>query len=357
VSKPRTLIITGAGASTQLGRNGEAMPQMAGWAERLRHEIGHNLTVMTTLDQADDGPSFEATLGALFRFAESLPDVDSFAAMARQPPGHDQTWEAHLHQAAVHVRQNLAEFMGHLHRSLFDNFGPAQIDDGKAHAAYAALFARLGIDAARDELILATTNYDRSIERSFFVEGLPLRTGFVADGVNAPTLTAADLGTFSAGRPAAIYLHGAVGWYRHGDDIISMPANLGYQQAQGDPAVLYPGPDKDVGRIQTKELWDEFVGAVASADRILVLGHSLHDDHLVDALATASAPLAVTYFSQQAPIAPSTAQAERNEERIANCLPQATLVAATFGPEPSFDDPALKRWVDAGKQHAASRGH
>jgi hypothetical protein len=89
VSKARTLIITGAGASAELGHDDASMPLMATWAQRLREEIGRSLTTMSTLDQAKTGPEFEDTLGALFRFAETLDEAERFAGMARQGAGPD----------------------------------------------------------------------------------------------------------------------------------------------------------------------------------------------------------------------------------------------------------------------------
>jgi hypothetical protein len=353
VTRARTLIITGAGASAGLGRDDIAMPLMADWAHRLREEIGAELTEMSTLNHAQTGPEFEETLGALFRFAESLEDANRFAGMARQPPGHDHAWQNTLRQALGFGRANLDRFMERLHHSLFANFGPDRINVGSAHAAYYDLFERLDLTIGKDQLIVATTNYDRSIELAFGAASVPLRTGFSSDGVHTPLLNADGLGTFRSEQPSVLYLHGAVGWYRRANGIIRMPADAGYQDIHGAPAVLYPGPDKDIGRVETRELWDEFATAAAEADRILVLGHSLHDDHLVSVLRDVSAPLAVTYYSLQQPSASASEIAVREEQRIADLLPEATPIAASFGPSSSFDMDTLHGWL-AHAEHLAA---
>ena len=274
------LLITGAGASRDLNAaDAEPLPLMQDWATRLRAALGPGLAQMTTLDKAETGPDFEETLGALFRWRDSLGDAGRFAGMASPTPHQaDASWINQVQQGVTHARANLQEVESKLHKSLFDEFGPQRLDPEKCVAAYESLLNQIG--GSRPNLVWATTNYDRSPEIALG-ETTDVRTGVRPHRFRSSHLQPSGIGTFS-NTPSVIYLHGAVGWYVTSDgSITSAAADAGFNETLGRPAVLYPDPTKEIERTETAELWQEFRTAVGLAGHILIIGHSLNDPHLV----------------------------------------------------------------------------
>lgn len=338
----RLLLITGAGASTDLSSDpSHPLPLMGDWAERLREKLGGPLSQMACLDAAKDGIEFEETLGALFRWLDTIPLAHRFRRLAR---AHEDMEESHpgafanyLHAAERHG----VTIRARLHESLFDEFGPDRIDDQKARRAYSRLLARLTDGSVtggvpKVPLICATTNYDRSLE-VVFGPNRRVRTGFEAHQFRTPVLDPRDLGKFEPDSPAVLYLHGAVGWYRRDDgNIISMPADQGYNPTHGSPAVLYPSPDKEIAQAETLALWDEFRQALAQATHVFVLGHGLNDAHLVAAIKESRARIAVTYRADD--------KGDAKAQRILDLLPNALPVACEFGEKPVIEEPVVDEW-------------
>lgn len=197
------------------------------------------------------------------------------------------------------------------------------------------------------ELVVATTNYDRSIEIAFEEMGVALRTGFRPGLSFVPaTLDAKDLGEFREGSPSVIYLHGAVGWQINDEGAIaSRPASEKFNPTLGRPAVLYPDPTKEVERDETRDLWTEFRSALAAADVVLVLGHSLNDPHLRDALAEQQHRARIGVVRHAANGSAKALGAEKRGE-ITELLPEATVIAGEFGPEPKLDKKAVRVLFD-----------
>jgi hypothetical protein len=240
------------------------------------------------------------------------------------------------------AKRNGGTIRTRLHESLFEEFGPDRIDDTKTNNAYIRLFGRLMGTARTGEplpfpLIWATTNYDRSPEVALATLG-SVRTGFVAHGFRTPVLQPRDLGVFDRARPAVLYLHGAVGWHRRAaGDIIAMPADQGYNRTLGSPAVLYPGPDKEIARAETVELWEEFDRALGEASHVFVLGHGLNDAHLVAAINRSAARVAVTYHPGD--------DIAAKARRITDILPGALPVACDFSEKPEIEQPVVDEWI------------
>jgi hypothetical protein len=335
------LLITGAGASRDLNAaDTQPLPLMQDWARRLRDELGPGLAAMTTLDKAETGPEFEETLGALFRWRDSLDDVGRFAGMA-SPTFHqaDGAWIGQVQQAVTNGRQNLQEVESKLNKSLFDEFGPQRLDPEKCVGAYKSLLDQFGGHAPN--LVWATTNYDRSPEMALG-ETSAVRTGVQPHGFRSPHLQPSGIGTFSRS-PSVIYLHGAVGWYVTSDgSITATPADAGFNSTLGRPAVLYPDPSKEVERTETAELWQEFGTALTLADHVLIIGHSLNDPHLVAALREPS-DKRVGYVV----FAEDQASSHEAAAEIRQRLPKgATLIPGRFGPEPWLEPDSLSKWRD-----------
>ncbi|HEV7772103.1 MAG TPA: hypothetical protein VGO48_02305 [Conexibacter sp.] len=344
----RLLLITGAGASHRLSLiEDEPLPLMHDWALRLRAKIGPGFSSMTGLSGATDGVEFEETLGALFRWSDSLVDIERFRLMCKEKPDQNNHYPDIFSQAVGNARHNMGSFQGRLHESLFDEFGPERVDADKAVSAYRTLFEALGLsgEVLPDQLVCATTNYDRSLEMALAELTGSVRTGFVMQAFRSSVLEPLGLGAFQTNEPALLYLHGAVGWYRQQGSIISMPADQGFNPTLGTPAVLYPSPEKDIQRSETVQLWDEFRKAVSEATHILVLGHALNDAHLVRELRTAPGQLAVTFYAP-GPIASGEAldRSDQDAKRIKKLLPTAVPIGVSFAADCRIHSDPVARW-------------
>jgi hypothetical protein len=346
----KLLLITGAGASRNLSADPSMpMPLMADWAETLRADLGPDLARMATLTGAASGADFEETLGALFRWYDQLDQAKRFAGMARTNYT-DAKSQTSFERGISNARKHFQLVLKSLHQSLFQEFGPNRIDGEQARQAYEQLFAVIG-DSAGDspQIICATTNYDRSLEAGLEAMGRSVRMGFKPHSYRTPTLDPTGLGVFQRNTINVLYLHGAVGWYKRGSRITSLAADAPFNASLGDPAVLYPGPDKDVGRTETVELWHEFQAAVGEATHIFVLGHALNDAHLVDALKGAGGKVAVSVYpvdSNGEPILPDEIGDLPQTAFVCARLPEAHAIGVDFGPVCAIDEPALTNWQE-----------
>jgi hypothetical protein len=206
---------------------------------------------------------------------------------------------------------------------------------------YGALFDLIGSNPP-ENLICATTNYDRSLEFAFDRVGMIARTGFTPHPFLSSQLEPPGLGQFQENAPSVIYLHGAVGWYVTSEGFITAgAADRGFNSTLGRPAVLYPDPTKEIERTETAELWQEFTAALATATHLLVIGHSLNDPHLLKALNRVADKVQLGYvlYTPKDHEASSKASASVNK-----LLPGATIIPGAFGPEPWFDGDAFARW-------------
>lgn len=342
----RTLIVTGAGASRYLGADERPLPLMPDWSSNLTSRLGPELSAALELGDDLDGEQFERRLGRLFALRKSLNEFEWAAQIASPPPHHDQGLPTKTREAIGVIRGNLATLTSTLHESLFELFGPARIDAAAASMAYFDLFRMLELTAVAEEppsnLILATTNYDRSVEIAFEHLGIyqSLRTGQDGQKWSTPKLRPAGLGTYQDLRPSLLYLHGAVGWYQNANDEIScLASDEGFNSVHGTPAVLYPDDRKDVVGSATSAIWEEFRNAANLADRILVLGHSLHDSALVETLNSSPAALGVCFHSQS-----KTSAAVK---RIDSLIPGAIPIGIDFRVGLKVDRAALELWRSA----------
>jgi hypothetical protein len=130
-----------------------------------------------------------------------------------------------------------------------------------------------------------------------------------------------------------LHLHGAVGWYERGGDVVLENAEDGHDPNRGTPVVLYPDPQKEpIANAVVAELWREFDFAVSNTKNVLVIGHSLHDRMLVDRLQNLSPKqrLAVSIFSAD------------ELRRITKLLPNASVFKLDFKPGVSLSKAVLK---------------
>jgi hypothetical protein len=208
-----------------------------------------------------------------------------------------------------------------INSTLYDQFGQRRIDYDRASAAYSQVLD----EAENCGLIVATTNYDRAAESALRQAGRKTNTGFDGMPEMTPALNPSGMVAGLQTAIPVIHLHGAVGWYEREGVVSDHYGDRPFNPTLGSPVVLYPDPDKDpTSDAVVQQLWDEFGKAIEIADLVLVVGHSLHDPALVDALRsalTASTQVVVTYLD------------DADEAQIDRMLPNARVVKMEFGPQ------------------------
>ncbi len=82
-----------------------------------------------------------------------------------------------------------------------------------------------------------------------------------------------------------LHLHGKVGWFRRDGRPRSTVPNERFEPVAGPPIVMLPDLEKDYAADPIIEsLWRQFEDALRRARRVFILGHSLHDEALIEAL-------------------------------------------------------------------------
>jgi hypothetical protein len=153
-------------------------------------------------------------------------------------------------------------------------------------------------------------------------------------------------GLFDDARPdraPIFYLHGRVGWYVNEEGtLVALTPDAPLQDHLGAPAILLPDPHKDYSLHEFAEvIWEQFRMASHQATKSIVVGHSLHDDALVQVLRSRNpATTAVTLFAD------STGSYDRSEvSRIRVLLPGVHVVPMDFGPDLRVHDQSLEAFV------------
>ncbi len=329
----RLLLITGAGASRNLNIvDSEPIVLMDGWAAALRDRFGHALSELLGLHDVVTGQDFEEHLGELTRWLQLKPTNERFAWMTSGKDNGRDVTVSHFLQGLTNAEERGKRLERALDESLFEHFGPSRFSSVVAGNAYNGLLIDIGGGNHPDQLICATTNYDRSLELALTELNAQVRTGFRYDGIQIPTLSADELGSYQE-QPSVLYLHGAVGWYRGPDgSVVAYPAADSYRPDLGRPAVLYPSRNKTVEDTTVRDIWVELDHAIQGATHVFVLGHGLADDHLVTRLRTVSVPLAVTVYTAE------------DEATVEQRLPHAFRIQMEFSPTPKYDDKAIRAW-------------
>ncbi len=301
---------------------------MADWSDRLIvriNSIESRLAEAIGLQPQMRGDEFEEALGRFLELDSELPLFEQFVHLgAAQLMRSTQEMNAWTPQ----IRSRCDRVIEAVHESLYENFNALTIDRQAAIKAYRLLTLIMDL-AEEDRLVCATTNYDSSLEMALDEIGFRVNDGFVRTySWETPWLNPDGL-VHKASQDRAIapvlHLHGAVGWYRNEDGRIEYhPADKRFNRSLGTPALLLPDPKKDPSLFAGVDaMWSEFRGALEDADEIYVLGHSLHDKHLVEALTTnGEASLVVLGVFEQSDY-------ERTKALIGE---QAMVVALEFGP-------------------------
>ncbi len=153
-----------------------------------------------------------------------------------------------------------------------------------------------------------------------------------------------------------LHLHGGVGWYREYQrgSILGPPQSprifIPYldddrYRATYPPAILYPDPKKDPHDIELgmDRLWNKFAEALETATHVLVVGHSLHDKPLLDALAEPvhagrQIHFAICYHGDPQPV-----RTVLEKHPLFNSL-SPRLISMDFQPEHDFSE--MKGWIN-----------
>ena len=201
----------------------------------------------------------------------------------------------------------------------------------------------------------ATTNYDWIGEAALSQLGRRPEWGerrdVIGPGMGGPVTV--DVERLLDGLPRTtpvLHLHGAVGWYRRADPSAVIVANARYDPDFGVPVVMLPNPAKDYASdTLVQSLWTQFNDALRRPSMVLVLGHSLNDAALVDALRSNVAPLyrvAVTLLASESDSNQVDESASSTEERLTEVMPEATMIPLRFGLEFKPPTQKLAQWAE-----------
>jgi SIR2-like domain len=337
------VLVTGAGAACNFGRDGVELPLMSRWAELLCDKLDESeerLAENLGLRRDMLGPEFEEALGAFLRWDEFRVLDERFKGLGGNVPGEIF---GNVPEARANAAARAARIMEIINHSLYDEFGARRIDGAAASDAYTTLFELMG----GKPLAVVTTNYDHSIEMAFEQMEYRADTGFQSEATGfAPVLRPLGLVERIADNDRAIpvlHLHGAVGWYEEDGEVVDHYKDRPFNPTLGKPAVLYPDPRKDPTRdAMVQALWDEFRGAMVKAFNVLVIGHSLNDPALVEALNDASEHCEVAVCIHLG-AETTTEDAERKTNGVMERIPNVTVLPAEFGPKPDLPD-QLESW-------------
>jgi hypothetical protein len=284
------VLVSGAGASHEFGINGQKVPLMSAWSDSLVQKISSRswaYLAATGLEKNLDGPTFEQRLGHFLRIATALEQIEQVLkpSLEFQAPPSGLT-EDGLRTWRITTHHHVLEIAHLIRDSLYENFSPAQMDLDAAADAYRSLFEQLGITRI-ESMVYATTNYDVLGEYAVDQVGALPDTG-ETHGIANRVESRLSVDGLLRGMPRyvpIIHLHGRIGWY-HRNDGQSYSSDIHmHNRDSGVPILMLPDPDKayDTDPIITS-LWSQFEEALGRAKRVFVLGHSLHDRPLLDAL-------------------------------------------------------------------------
>lgn len=318
---------------------------MREWSRALTDELNRTILGLAGeigLEPNMDGEAFETALGEFLAWSRALPIVQSLRGAGYEALGMTADDKIDKYFTTAISRANQAT--NAIRKVLFELFGRNRFSQISAGQAYGALLERLNVPSG-DQIYLATTNYDPSLELAFQHLGLGTETGEIispATGQRSLNLEGI-LGDARPNRLPILYLHGRVGWYVTPDGTLLATDSLSpYTETFGEPAILLPDPKKDYSLFAfTETMWHQFHQVIGQASKILVLGHSLNDHALVQALKEARIPTAVGISIWPDP---DYARRQRDLQRLQGLMPSAHILPIDFGPTPTFHEDPMTRW-------------
>ena len=349
------VLVTGAGASHEFGVNGTKVPLMATWSNALVDKLWQrspSYVEATGLDRNLSGPEFERRLGAFLRLVEALPLIGpvlkpslEFQAISPQlNVSLLQEWN----QGTIH---HVGQITALIHESLHEEFSVGHIDRDDALQASGTFLGQLGVNNSTS-MVYATTNYD--VVGEYVIEG----SGGIPDWgaprqVSHATDTRLRVDDLLKGLPRYIpvlHLHGRVGWYRNESGQAFSGEDTGRPHPSGVPIALLPDPDKEYDSDPViSTIWRQFVEALQRAKRVVVLGHSLNDELLRNALRDNIDPperLAVTVRGKIGEPGMVAADTGEISEILARELPRAAILPVHFAQNSVDVQEAVRRWDD-----------
>jgi hypothetical protein len=342
----RVLVVTGAGASQGIASREGALPLMRAWATGLREALDEGdrgVADVIGLKVDLDGDLFEERLGDFLAFQANLGLVHGLRRLGLQPVGSGTT---QIDQWLTVATDRCDRLVHAIWTNLYENFGFRSFNGQLAAQAYDHL--RGWFSQQPTHLSIATTNYDLSAEEAFRLLGSTVLDGFSGSAYTAQTLDLDDLMNRrleSVEYVPVLHLHGAVGWYRSSDgsgSITRHPADQPYYPHLGPPALLLPDGRKTISSLVGAErVWDAFQVLLDEASHVLVLGHSLHDKHLVE-LIKGGPRVAVAWHLDEL----TTDDAQRSARDYVNRkLPGAAFIPCSFGPQTMADRGVINDWL------------
>ncbi len=353
------VLVTGAGASCEFGVGGARLPLMGDWSKnllgRLRETGADGFADAVGLTEEMDGVQFEQRLGDFLRevaaFRLAAPLMQPLGLALDAPPPRPERWTDWngWHGAASH---QLEQMLAVIYESLYEQFGAPNIDDGAVRVAFENLLSHLGIDGS-SRWVYATTNYDVIADDAIRSVGAEVDDGTIARPQHAERTFKIE-GLVRSRHVPLMHLHGRVGWFTRPDGApYASDGHRTYNRDAGVPIIVLPDTEKNLASDQIiNAMWGEFRQALRTAERVFVLGHSLHDEQLIQALAEdVQGPLGVAVLAQERPgHDPNEITSEGQEVagRVARDLPSATVIPMRFGRQHGPDEPPhLTRWLTA----------
>ncbi len=179
------VLITGAGASRELGGAQQSLPLMTDWAAILRKALDQEelgLSALVGIHEGQTGPEFEQAVGDFLAWHQVLPLAARYLPFgldrAARLQGDVRDWDQRASYRASKV-------VGVLHRTLYEQFGGGRINPETAKTSYGTLLGALEFSSGRT-ITVATTNYDPGAEVAFAELGLPPDVGEAAGPGGAP---------------------------------------------------------------------------------------------------------------------------------------------------------------------------
>jgi hypothetical protein len=285
------VLVTGAGASREL--TNPPFPLMAEWSAALRKHLiskGMHLSEIVNLPDGASGYEFEERLGAFLRETQAFQSVGPLISRTINFPNLPSSFNGNTNINDWHYQicQFLVQAVAAIHESLVEEFGKRTYSTKKGSDAYRAVLGNMKIQQGVSKWVCANTNYDQNSEGIIYDLGFKPNFGVIEHprgGEKIVKVTGLVQGMGSQEVPV-LHLHGSVGWFQRVDGSTYATASGAVPQTFGDiPIVMLPDPDKDYQSNSTiRDTWIEFRNALTRAQKILIVGHSLHDKVLVDSL-------------------------------------------------------------------------